>query len=719
MGIGKIKKIIIILGVLCFLVLTACKGRDTQNEDSEINPFLYGFDKSVWDFSFQNGPVIPWYSQIVGEDIYLETEGEQSRSIYRLPFWCVKAGIDESSIVASEDFLSEYHASENGFSYIKYVGDNGYLCNSTPGIEDIEINVSDAEYFPIKVIEIDNGINLILSKRYLISIDKDGSRSNSIEVNGRRFDSIKRLQNGDCFVSYYDSNDSLKVGKLDSKDLRIDEMGALDFDVSNLCQYADHYLTIKGNNIVLLDKNLKIIESVYNFTEHNLVQGQAVSLGVVDGKIYVLFLLDSETGNIRLVELTSRKEASHNEEQQLYDEDGKRIVTLYSSMTKKEVEDFWQREIDRFNIEDKDYSVKIVESDSVFDTNFISENKPDIFFENMPYKIETYMRRGYFEDLSDYLHNTNWGSKGELLNLESEVYSLEGKQFALFNYVSPTTILVRESEGLTGGWSVDEFLDWISKKDIIYGTEGINRFSVLSICLNGNMNNYINLSNGEVNREALSDLLLKIKSLDISETNSLLLSDDNSEILLRENVGLLITEGLNIDSIASKESTYNEKLVNIGFPNCQKIKKSVAYPLFNIAVFVNSENKEGAFRFIDWCFSNSSGLFTNSSENGYTMGICYAVNSLREAEFNGSLGQRTSYRIENGETVLHSYSVTDYEKKLMEEITSNMEYHNEAWVTVSNMIVNESAYYFNDAVSLEEMVNVLISRIQLYLEEVK
>ena len=176
-----------------------------------------------------------------------------------------------------------------------------------------------------------------------------------------------------------------------------------------------------------------------------------------------------------------------------------------------------------------------------------------------------------------------------------------------------------------------------------------------------------------------------------------------------------------VEDISQCRLKMGDEPVLTGFPNMKRERCVFATPLYNLGVFANSECKEGAFEFVEYCLTNMENRFTSFGEvdkDEYPhMNLLNSI-PLQKEFIEKSLGHRiVKYLDEKDKVNTFEYDVVANDKKLLEEMIANSIFLNEEWNEIYDVVLMETASYLNGEFELEHTIDVIQNRVSLILSE--
>lgn len=160
------------------------------------------------------------------------------------------------------------------------------------------------------------------------------------------------------------------------------------------------------------------------------------------------------------------------------------------------------------------------------------------------------------------------------------------------------------------------------------------------------------------------------------------------------------------------ECENHEEMVLIGYPTAEGDEKgrAVLSPSQPLAIPVSSEQKEGAWLFIERQLA---------SEYRYrSIELPTRMSQLeKKLEFEWEKYKDIPDGCTMSEEAIANYLITERHMNMATEAIENAVVISDTWVQIRWIIQDEAEYYFSGAKSLDEVIDIMQSRVQLYLNE--
>lgn len=605
-----------------------------------------------------------------------------------------------------------------------------------------QIMESDENNSWIGNIAVDDQGRLYMTSDSLIRLfDAEGNMQGEVsQVNGW-IQGLGKGKDGKIYLSYYDINSAtggvvLTEIDFDGKKLGTTSYGNFPNGNSNggLAPGVEKdFMVSDGSRVYEYDLATQSAEELFAWLDSDITGTYVEYVGAVENGRLIAIIRDWNTNKTEIAYLTKTAASELPEKKQLT------IGTLYESQALQAAAVEFNKNSDTYHVNIKNY----IDTNNWTETSFedgitalnndilSSSNCPDIL-DLSQLNIEQLASKDVLADLSPYLEKSSVFSKDDFLESIINAYTIDGKLISIPNTFNLSTIVARTSDvGEEMGWTLEEMMAYAEEHPDAALFDGFTKSTAMYILAEFNLSAFVDWESGECSfdSEEFKALLEFINAFpdeydweaDGASTASKLQS---GEVLLYP------TGIYEINSIQEYEAMFNEPVTFIGYPNADGT--SGCYIMGNemYAISTKSENKEGAWEFIESYLKNapdsmfSWGLYSNKQ----------FLEDLIERE------TTVEYILdENGDPVLdengepmtasgtHSISIDDWEYTYHvpteEEVAKLWELIENAVPTYSsdpeiNRIIEEEAEaYFQGQKTVDDVAGIIQSRVQVYVNE--
>ncbi len=506
---------------------------------------------------------------------------------------------------------------------------------------------------------------------------------------------------------------NVKTGALSEK---ITISGKLGF----ICQDKEGQLfIIKDKELCRFDIATQKSEKVLDLVVYNIYEQDICGLNMGDDSIRILsWEAGSEKLPIELIVLSPKSEEQIQQEKEeiknaplekgKYDEAGKRIITLYDPYGM--ILDYI---VDDFN-KANDYYTVVIENGDNIETRLAGSDSPDLLFSLLGYSVERYQESGYLEDLTPYIEKSEILSMEDMQESVIDYFTFDGGLYALPRYCSIETLMCLKSQvGERTGWTVEEFLTWLKENPDVKSENGLSKWNILSYCLCGNIESYVDLAQGsaDLTGDKFKNLLKEIKSMKLDETGYLYTVNNECDT---KGTHLFDGNVTRLNDVSELEYIFGDQLVNMGFPCDSGEGKELAFCTFNLSILSKSSCKEGAFAFIEYCLNYDEQWGVN--EPIYE-GVLLTLKSRWNEEYELAKIIKKPYLEAEGKVGYIEYEITPEHKEMVSEMLENVTPDTYEMFLIRDIIWEEAQPYFLGQKDLDTVCDIMQSRVSILLSE--
>lgn len=399
-----------------------------------------------------------------------------------------------------------------------------------------------------------------------------------------------------------------------------------------------------------------------------------------------------------------------------------------------------KRQIVEFNKNNPEYEIEITsyEDYSVnsykdgitkLNNDMISGNLPDIIILNSQMPIDSYISKGLFADLYEFIDNDETMNRSDFVESVFKAYEIDGKLYELVPSFNVQTVVGKTSDvGETQGWSMEEFiaLAEANPDKSMFGDE-MTKDGFFSTIINTCYDSFINKSTGECSFN--SDDFIKI--LEYANTFPAEINWDElygenydwekHEAQYRDGRTLLSMQYLSdFKSIRSIEhGTFGEPITFKGYPGAKG--NGAAFTNYTeVAITSKAANPDGAWAFVKYFLSE---------EYQDQLGYEFPVRKSSLEKQMAKAKEKPYWIDENGEKQEYdnTYWIAGTEIKIGENTdednqrildlinsTTNVSRYDE---NIFKIISEEAAAFFEGQKSAKEVADIIQNRVSNYIAE--
>lgn len=729
------KKCILIICAL-FLLLPGC-GRAESQRETTLPADVPAYAAEAWDAGITPEYVPTSQSFLIaGDELYFvdRTDGF-SRKIYRVSLQntqspnpaelflqqeygnieAIAAGVDE----AGESNLIVLGRGEAGERFLASYGADGRELWRQEW--DNDVSAASRGQAVLRLTQDGEGHYYALGSERIWLFDEKGHWCGEIVCPERNYLDLCADGQGQVYVTYQNSNGKgIVLAQVNYQNRKLSEEAPIPFDGymwtgrdATLLMYGDGCMNVYspgGENTT----------EMFSMVKYHLKWNEIQTMKILPG------------GDVLLVSWESLNNDAPVTVTRLYESQGesqvqtpKKTITL---LLPQVLLYLYSEVAEEFNLSSEEYEVVLegidlgggVDIYAAFNTRLLAQESADLIFLSDYQDIERYMAKGYLEDLTPYLERSESLSQDEYLESVLRCYMVGDSLYTIPSSFGIDTLAGRASEmGETPGWTADEFLGWLESHPDVLSKEGLSQSDILSYCLMGGMDAYLDGESrqGCFEGEAFRGLLQRIRDLELDDREHW---DDWNELMKGGENPLL--DRLSINSFlqcGNTEYEYGEAVVYKGFPTGDG-SPCYFYSGSGIAILSRSTDKEGAYAFWEYYFIHRAmtlpedSYFTNLE--ALEKSIEYAADQY--AVDDGAEGRAVASKSEGLEEGYDWYprmtqQQRDKQLAMMEHVKADTLEN----MTIRNIVLEEAQTYFLGDKSLEETCRVIQSRVQLYLDE--
>lgn len=368
-----------------------------------------------------------------------------------------------------------------------------------------------------------------------------------------------------------------------------------------------------------------------------------------------------------------------------------------------------------------------------FNNDILTGNAPDVIDLSLVNYVQ-YMNKGIIEDLYPYLENSQTISQEDLNASVLAAYSVNGKLACIPSSFDIGTLVAKKSDvGEKTGFTVPDLMILAdSKAEDAMLMEHRSKTDMLRLCIMMNEQSYIDWTTGECRFD--SDDFKAVLEFANRFPDTVNWEEQLSPVIERIAEGkLLLMETCiyRFEDIQLYDQLYQDDFVFIGYPTADGSNGSAFLCRDTYGIYAKSEQKEGAWAFLET-------LLTEEYQTNRIMGLP-TLNSAYEKELAKSM-EKQYIQDEAGNLIPDADGnpvevprapltyddfttecdvVTKEQAEKMAELIANTQkvYSSSGTVEIMNIITEEAAPYFAGQKSIEEAMEVIQSRISVYVSE--
>ncbi len=371
---------------------------------------------------------------------------------------------------------------------------------------------------------------------------------------------------------------------------------------------------------------------------------------------------------------------------------------------------------------DNDYNAGITK----LNTEIISGKIPDIIdISNLPYK--QYAAKGLLEDLYPYIENNSELSRDDLMAGIIKAIEIDGKLYTLISGFNVMSIVGAPSVvGTEMGWTMDEMQDIIKahpEADCPFG-QYMTRDSILQYLCMLNMEKYMNWQTGECsfNSDDFKKMLTFAKSFPEKYDDQDGQNWVDPSTLIQD--GRQLFEIFNTGDFQTYQyykATFGGAITFKGFPSDTK-GGSVAQISGGLAMTTSCKSKDAAWQFMSTLLSDE---YQENLSWGYPISQKAFDKKLAEAmkqeyttDENGNKVPVSRGGMSMGDGIqVEFYAITQEEADQIKSLINSVDHTVVYDQNLTNIITEESAFFFSGEKTVDQVADIIQSRMTIYINE--
>lgn len=471
------------------------------------------------------------------------------------------------------------------------------------------------------------------------------------------------------------------------------------------------------------------VETIANWLTNDVLYDNLVFVSVLEnGNIQMVSCNSSGDAGCELAMLTKMdtKEAAK-----------KQIITLGTVNMSMDL----RQSVIQFNRTNKKYRIEVItygssslaEENETADEEGTTRMKNEIVAGNMPDLVNIpdgsegfYASKGLLEDLKPYFDGENGLNRADYFENILEAMEDDGKLYVLTPDFTIDTIIGKTSEVGDGSrWTMDTLIRLAQERE-----KGVEVFDhetkqqALHCCLYYNMEQFFDLEEGrcDFDNEEFKKVL-EFANL-FPEVNERTDTDKSQALSISEGRILLCEASLcRARDYQMYHNMFGQDISFVGYPTKYACGSAASCGNIGLAMNAESENKEGAWEFIRF-------LMGEEYQNNYTswfpmMKSAFEKNMEEEmkkqyaTDENGEQTEVSTIMVGWQDYTMELYAATEEEVSAIRTLIGEIDHMVQSDEQIYNIVTEEAAAYFGGQKSVDEVVEVIQNRANIYMNESK
>lgn len=750
--IKEIKKRVALLMVFIICIsITGCAGDNSadifshSNKEDEDDS---GNDTGYYETALQNDIAKQIISYFVRKNgIYIETYNEDDNKYSIVKYDVNNSVTEEMSLdlhpgeyitrlfVDNSDRL--FVSTNNDFGKEDSNHDNKVLIINSDGSEYDFLD--DSDFMPEEEVQYHafmqedaDGDKMLFTDKAVYIFDENLNKKSSIKFgSGDVFIDSACTSKGEVVVAFLNSTTQsyITICKIDTKENSFKEIITLQSDISNVLMDGDEEgLYVNGNDgVYILDTETSDMKLLFTYADAYMSPSSVERMASFGKSSFICSEID-DNENLYLTLISKQDNINKNKKKLVL-----AVCGIPTSLI-KDVDEFNRENADCY-IDIKDYSEEEAPDLKMAADIASSDACPDIICFDSGFCPSDYITPNMLDDLTPYIENDEDLEKSDILAPVLNALESNGRiYFSASNYFLRT--LMVKSKNVSNnysGWTYKEMLSEYEKSgcDRLYPYDSSEDL-LLELGYLG-LNDFVDLDTGTCTIDSLvfSEYLQACKKygkkgLDNSFSDEADIIDELYQRVEDFNEGKLFAidcDEFDPVNCQINRNIYGDDITYIGYPNTSGEGSYFDF-VGKYGIFANSENKDEAWRFVRRYFTEEY-QSKNMSEIMPCRKDCFEE---KIKEFTAEENYVNKYGEEitslNNVDSWEAYGLTinirpcnDKEIDEYKAVLNNTKRYYDVNSTVVGIIQEESEAYFSGEKSLDEQLQVMRSRIELYVSE--
>ena len=296
-----------------------------------------------------------------------------------------------------------------------------------------------------------------------IPINQPGEKVKEKKYSPNEIYQAMQMSDGSVYI-FTGSDNSKNIACLDIKTLEPIKKTTIDCEPVIFGEKEGKCIFSEGRDIYSFDTGNYCVDILCHLDNQYLKSDCIRGISFAEENMAIVYYDEMNyPGNVKVILFKEGLENTANSSaKEEFDEEGRRIIYIYSPSGKTYIKGCIGEAIANFNIDSKDYSVRIIEEQADIDIAIDNDLNPDIFFSATPSSIASYANKGYLEDLWPFIENSVELEKEDINDAIRKLYEIGGSLYGITNEISVKGIRLSDAD-FDGSWTIEEFLEWLKR----------------------------------------------------------------------------------------------------------------------------------------------------------------------------------------------------------------------------------------------------------------
>ncbi|MCM1212974.1 MAG: extracellular solute-binding protein [Lachnospiraceae bacterium] len=316
--------------------------------------------------------------------------------------------------------------------------------------------------------------------------------------------------------------------------------------------------------------------------------------------------------------------------------------------------------------------------------------------------------KGLLEDLRPYMQASGVVDEEDIMEAVRDACETDGKLTSMMSGFYIQTIHTTAETIPTDGWTYDQLFELAGNHP---GTKLLDVYTYNSVwrLLEFTLDSYVDWEKGECHYDSpeFKRLLENVRGLSYPENEerqTVFYNDEEARKFLDQEYLLQYNMYLCPYDHSKVQFQYRDKAWDVGYPTRDGELCYLMNPLMQFSIYSNSPNKEGAWAFMEFLLSEEEQSWYGSDLGGFP---------VRKDAFEAYL-ERPYHAVYNMADDHTSEETIRMLRDMMEHLRMSQIVRNGE---ISGIVAEETQAYFAGDKTVEQCVEIIQNRVQLYLDE--
>lgn len=365
-----------------------------------------------------------------------------------------------------------------------------------------------------------------------------------------------------------------------------------------------------------------------------------------------------------------------------------------------------------------------------FLNDLITGNGPDLFLAS-DVNLARFVEKGIVEDLAPYLEASRVINRDDLFESVLDAMTIDGVLCSIPTSFNVSTLVGRTSEiGDKEGWTVEELLDYLAQYPDAMWLSYANSNLVLQYSLMFDIDSYINWETGECSFDTpefkkVLELAAGYYGIESDYETSLPKQLANHEVLM-DAFGMSAVTDYQVEKLM-----FGEPITVIGFPTADGEGGIAASVNSSLCINASSEHKDVAWSFIEstlteevlkdsmfiWGIPINKNVFDEQLKEAMTPTYETDMEGNQVLDENGNPIEISTHSYGWEDVTFDIYAATQEEADEMMDIINRIDTVASYDEQLMNIVFEEAESYFTGQKSVDEVADIIQSRVKIYVNE--